>query len=146
MITNVSHIGLWVLDLDEALDFYVNKLGFTVHTDARMDDYRWLTITPPDQPDLQIMLSVPRPPMVDEATAEQLKSLVAKGLLGGGGILATKDCRATYEELKARGVEFTEEPIKRFYGVDCAFRDNSGNPWRITQPLENPPREFPKDA
>lgn len=142
MITSVSHTGVWVLDQDAALDFYVNKLGFSVHTDARMGDYRWLTVTPPEQPELQIMLSVPEPPGVDAETAEQIKALVASGQLGTG-ILATQDCRATYQELRARGVEFTEEPTERFYGVDCAFRDNSGNHWRITQPGENPPREFP---
>lgn len=142
MISSVSHIGVWVLDQDTALDFYVNKLGFQVHTDARMGDYRWLTVTPPEQPELQIMLSVPAPPALDADAAEQIKSLVARGQMGSG-ILATKDCRATYEELKARGVEFTEEPTERFYGIDCAFRDNSGNHWRLTQPLENPPREFP---
>lgn len=142
MISSVSHTGIWVLDQDAALDFYVNKLGFQVHTDARMGDYRWLTVTPPEQPELQIILSVPAPPALDADAAEQIKSLIVSGQMGCG-ILATKDCRATYEELKARGVEFTEEPTERFYGIDCAFRDNFGNPWRLTQPLENPPREFP---
>ncbi|HKN99477.1 MAG TPA: VOC family protein [Pseudonocardiaceae bacterium] len=142
MITRVSHIGVWVLDQDQAFDFYVNTLGFAVHTDTRMGDYRWLTVTPPEQPDLEIMLGVPGPPALDADSAEQIKQLVAKGQLGGG-ILATKDCRATYQELRDRGVEFTEEPTERFYGVDAAFRDPFGNPWRLTQPLDNPPRHFP---
>ncbi|HEY7595562.1 MAG TPA: VOC family protein [Actinophytocola sp.] len=142
MIDAVSHIGIFVLDQDEALDFYVGKLGFEVHTDARMGDYRWLTVTPPGQPELQVMLAVPGPPAVDADTAERIKSLVTRGHMGAG-ILSTKDCRRTYEELVARGVEFTEKPTDRFYGVDAAFRDNSGNLWRITEPVENPPREFP---
>ncbi|HEY8456653.1 MAG TPA: VOC family protein [Actinopolymorphaceae bacterium] len=144
MIEHVSHIGVWVLDQDQALDFYVNKLGFKVHTDAKTDGFRWLTITPPDQPDLQIMLSVPGTPTHDEESATQLKELLAKGALGGG-ILGTKDCRATYKELVARGVEFTQEPTDTFYGVDAAFRDPFGNQWRLVQQLPNPPREFPKD-
>jgi catechol 2,3-dioxygenase-like lactoylglutathione lyase family enzyme len=145
MIERISHTGVWVLDQDEALDFYVNKLGFQVHTDARTDDFRWVTITPPEQPDLEVMLSVPGPPLMDPQTAEQVRSLIAKGMLGSG-IMATSDCRKTWEELKERGVEFTQEPMDTFYGVDAAFRDNSGNPWRLVQPLPDPPREFPKDA
>ncbi len=140
---SVSHLGVWVLDQDEALDFYVHKLGFHVHTDARMHDYRWLTVTPPEQPELQIMLGVPRPPAVDADAAEQIRDLVARGQLGAG-ILRTKDCRADYEELRARGVEFIQEPQETFYGIDAAFRDNSGNHWRLVQPPENPPRQFPQ--
>lgn len=145
MITRVSHVGIWVLDQDTAYDFYVNTLGFSVHTDARMGDYRWLTVTPPEQPDLEINLGVPGPPAMDAESAEMVKQLVAKGQLGGG-IFATKDCRATYQELRDKGVEFTEEPSERFYGVDAAFRDPFGNQWRITQPMDNPPRQFPAEG
>lgn len=142
MLTKISHVGLWVLDQDKAYDFYVNTLGFAVHTDATMGDYRWLTVSPPEQSDMEIMLLVPGPPSMDEESAESVRQLVAKGLLGGG-IFDTKDCRATYQELLAKGVEFTDEPTERFYGIDCAFRDPFGNQWRVTQPLDNPPREFP---
>jgi catechol 2,3-dioxygenase-like lactoylglutathione lyase family enzyme len=145
MITKVSHIGIWVLDQDKAFDFYVNTLGFTVHTDTRMGDYRWLTVTPPEQPELEIMLGVPGPPAMDAESAEMVKQLVAKGQLGGG-IFATKDCRATYRELRDRGVEFIDEPTERFYGIDAAFRDPFGNQWRITQALDTPPREFPTEG
>jgi catechol 2,3-dioxygenase-like lactoylglutathione lyase family enzyme len=143
MITKVSHMGVLVLDMDEALDFYTKKLGFLVHTDARTEGFRWLTLTPPEQPDLQIMLSVPGPPFMDAQTSEQVRALIAKGVISGG-ILHSRDCRRTCEELKARGVDIVQEPTERFYGVDASFRDNSGNHWRITQPLANPPREFPK--
>lgn len=142
MIKGLSHIGVWVLDQDAALDFYVGKLGFKVHTDARADGYRWLTVTPPEQPDLQVVLSVPGPPAIEPEAAEQIKSLVSRGQIGGG-ILTTDDCRRAYEELSARGVEFIQEPTETFYGVDSSFRDPSGNHWRLVQHPPNPPREFP---
>jgi catechol 2,3-dioxygenase-like lactoylglutathione lyase family enzyme len=146
MISNLSILTLWVLDQEEALAFYTGKLGFDVHTDARMGEFRWLTVTPPDQPDLEIALMEPKGgPGMDGEAAEQIRSLVAKGHMAIG-VLGTKDCRRTYEELSARGVEFTQEPNETFYGVDAAFRDNSGNLWRLTQPVDNPPREFPAEG
>jgi catechol 2,3-dioxygenase-like lactoylglutathione lyase family enzyme len=146
MITNLSILTLWVLDQEEALAFYTEKLGFNVHTDARMGEFRWLTVTPPDQPELEIALMEPTGgPGLEAEAAEQIRSLVAKGHMAIG-VLGTKDCRRTYEELSARGVEFTQEPNETFYGVDAAFRDNSGNLWRLTQPMENPPREFPAEG
>ena len=126
MITKLSHTTIWVLDQDEALDFYTNKLGFEVRTDERMDAFRWLTVSPPDQPDHELILLVPGPPMMDEETAEQVKALVAKGVLGPGAFDAN-DCRGTHEELRGRGVNFLSEPTERFYGVEATLRDNSGN-------------------
>jgi uncharacterized glyoxalase superfamily protein PhnB len=145
MISNVSVLTLWVLDQDEALAFYTEKLGFTVHTDARMEGFRWLTVSPPEQPELEIALFEPMGPGMDAEAAGQIRSLVAKGHMAMG-VLGTKDCRRTYEELVARGVEFTQEPMERFYGIDAAFRDNSGNHWRLTQAVDNPPREFPAEG
>jgi catechol 2,3-dioxygenase-like lactoylglutathione lyase family enzyme len=133
MITGFALVCLNVLDLDEAKAFYVDKLGFSVGMDQVLDGFRWLTIYAPEQPDTPMMLVVPGPPVVDDETAEQMRSLIAKGYLGLGA-LATKDCWATYRELKAKGVEFLEEPEERFYGIDAAFRDPFGNQWRLTQP------------
>lgn len=135
MITKLSHTTIWVLDQDEALDFYTQKLGFEVHTDARMDEFRWLTVCPPDQPDHQLILLEPGPPMMDDETAEQVKSLVAKGVLGPG-VLNTDDCRSTYTELSKRGVKFLSEPSERFYGIEATLRDNSGNWFSMTEPSE----------
>ncbi len=137
MITRLSHAALWVLDQDAAVRFYTGKLGFEVRTDQTMDDFRWVTVGPPGQPDLEIILLVPGPPMMDAAAAEQLKALVAKGNLGNG-VFATDDCRGTYEELKARGVEFIQEPTERFYGIEATFRDDSGNWFSLTQPAAVP--------
>jgi catechol 2,3-dioxygenase-like lactoylglutathione lyase family enzyme len=133
MITGFALVCLNVLDLDEAKRFYVDVLGFEVGIDREMDGFRWLTVHPPGRSDLPMMLVVPEPPVVAEPIAGQLRSLVARGYLGLGA-LRTDDCRATYEELKARGVEFIEEPEERFYGIDAAFRDPFGNHWRLTQP------------
>jgi catechol 2,3-dioxygenase-like lactoylglutathione lyase family enzyme len=138
MLNRITHTFLYVLDQDEALDFYVGKLGMTVQTDADLGFMRWLTVTLPDQPDLELGLMLPGPPAYDDATAEEIRELVAKGAAGGGLIFATDDCRATYEKLLAAGVEFTQEPIERFYGTDCAARDPFGNPIRFTQPPEGP--------
>lgn len=135
MITGLSHTTIWVLDQDEALDFYTNKLGFQVHTDAHMDNFRWLTITAPSQPDHQLILLEPGPPMMDEETAEQVKGLVAKGVLGPG-VLRTDDCQGTYSELSGKGVNFLSEPSERFYGIEATLRDNSGNWFSMTQPSE----------
>jgi catechol 2,3-dioxygenase-like lactoylglutathione lyase family enzyme len=126
MITKLSHTTIWVLDQDEALDFYTQKLGFEVRTDATMDDFRWLTVSPPGQPDHELILLVPGPPMMDEESAEQVKALVAKGVLGAGAF-ETDDCRTTYAELSEGGVNFLSEPAERFYGIEATLRDNSGN-------------------
>jgi catechol 2,3-dioxygenase-like lactoylglutathione lyase family enzyme len=133
MIRALSHATIYVNDQDEALEFYTKKLGFEVRTDARMDAFRWLTVGPKDQPDLEIVLMKPGGPMIDDDTVAQIRALVAKGALGAG-VFRTADCRATYEELKARGVEFMSEPAERPYGIEAVFRDNSGNWFSLTQP------------
>ena len=138
MLKRITHTFIYVLDQDEALDFYVGKLGMTVHTDADLGFMRWLTVTLPDQPDLELGLMLPGPPAYDDATAEEIRELVAKGAAGGGVIFQTDDCHATYAKLQAAGVEFTQEPTERFYGTDCALRDPFGNPIRFTQPPEGP--------
>ena len=132
---NISHV--FVLDQDEALDFYVGKLGFCVQTDVRAEGVRFVLVTAPEQPDVPLMLAVPGPPVMDAATTEQTRALMAKGFLGPGS-LVTKDCRKTTEELRSRGVEILEEPEERFYGIDAGFRDPFGNHWRLTE-LTPPP-------
>jgi catechol 2,3-dioxygenase-like lactoylglutathione lyase family enzyme len=138
MLKRITHTFIHVLDQDEALDFYVGKLGMVVQTDADLGFMRWLTVTLPDQPDLELALMRPGPPAYDDATTAEIRELVAKGGAGGGVIFETDDCRGTYERLKAAGVEFTQEPTERFYGTDCGLRDPFGNPIRITQPPEGP--------
>ena len=134
MLNSISISQIYVLDQDEALDFYVNKLGLEVHTDADLGFMRWLTVSVPGQPGRQILLEKPGPPAMDEATAEVVRENVTKGASGGTLIFTTDDCRKTYESLKARGVEFTQEPTEQAYGVDCGLRDTFGNHIRITQP------------
>jgi catechol 2,3-dioxygenase-like lactoylglutathione lyase family enzyme len=138
MLNRITHSFIHVLDQDEALDFYIGKLGMVVHTDADLGVMRFLTVTTRDDPDRQLGLMLPGPPAYDDATAAQIRELVAKGGAGGGVIFETDDCQATYERLLAAGVEFTQEPTERFYGTDCALRDPFGNPIRITQPPEGP--------
>jgi catechol 2,3-dioxygenase-like lactoylglutathione lyase family enzyme len=134
MITGMALVCVFVFDYDEAYEFYVGKLGLKVAFDAPMDGGgRWLLVHSPAQPEVPIMLAVPGPPAMDEEQAAKVRELVATGYLGPGA-LATDDCRATYKELVAKGVEFFEEPEERFYGVDAAFRDPFGNHWRLTQP------------
>jgi catechol 2,3-dioxygenase-like lactoylglutathione lyase family enzyme len=133
MFKHITHTTLYVLDQDEALEFYVGKLGMVVHTDADIDVMRYLTVTLPDDDSLELMLLLPGPPLHDEATAEQVRELIAKGGAGGGVIFETDDCVGTYEALRANGVEFTQEPTERFYGTDCALRDPFGNPLRFTE-------------
>ena len=132
----LSTAQLWVHDQDEALAFYTEKLGMEVRSDvtlAEMGDFRWLTVGPAGQPDIAIVLmAIPGPPVMDEETAEEVKDLVAKGF-AGTIFLTTDDCQASYEELKARGVEFTETPEERPYGIDSAFRDPSGNSIRLAE-------------
>jgi catechol 2,3-dioxygenase-like lactoylglutathione lyase family enzyme len=137
MITSHTHSQIYVLDQDEALDFYVGKLGLEVNTDADLGHMRWLTVNVPGQPESEIVLMKPGPPMHDEGTAEQIRELVTKGAMFGA-IFAVDDARKTYETLRERGVEFTEEPTERFYGTDCGFRDPFGNGLRITEPKEGP--------
>jgi catechol 2,3-dioxygenase-like lactoylglutathione lyase family enzyme len=137
MLNRITHTFLYVLDQDEAVDFYVGKLGMRVQTDADLGHMRWLTLVFPDDAELELVLMVPGAPIHDAATVEQLRELIAKGA-GAGGIFQTDDCRGTYEQLKEAGVEFTQEPIERFYGTDCALRDPFGNPLRITQPPDGP--------
>jgi catechol 2,3-dioxygenase-like lactoylglutathione lyase family enzyme len=134
MINAISHSLLWVFDQDEALDFYVGKLGFEVHTDAQLEHMRFLTVNAPGDPNHEVMLMLPKPPAVDEANAEAVRNVVALGHGGGGLIVTTDDCRGDYDKLVAQGVEFTEEPTERFYGIDCAMRDPFGNSVRMTQP------------
>jgi catechol 2,3-dioxygenase-like lactoylglutathione lyase family enzyme len=133
MFKHITHTTLYVLDQDEALDFYVGKLGMVIHSDADMDVMRYLTVTLPDDDSLQLMLLPPGPPLHDEATAEQVRELIAKGGAGGGVIFETDDCVGTYERLSGLGVEFTQEPTERFYGTDCALRDPFGNPLRFSE-------------
>jgi catechol 2,3-dioxygenase-like lactoylglutathione lyase family enzyme len=137
MIRRMSHATIFVTNQQEALEFYRDKLGFKVHTDAMVgDDFRWLTMCANDQPDFEIVLMEPKAGMLmDEATATQLRSLIEKAVLGAG-VFNTDDCRATYEELKAKGVEFVSEPAQRPYGIEAVFKDNSGNWFSLTQPSE----------
>jgi catechol 2,3-dioxygenase-like lactoylglutathione lyase family enzyme len=138
MANKITHTQVYVLDQDEALDFYVGKLGFEVNTDADLGFMRWLTVNFPGQPDQQLLLEKPGPPAHDEATAEQIRELVTKGALGMAAIIAVDDIHKTYKELVDKGVEFTEEPTERFYGTDCGLRDPFGNPIRMGTPKEGP--------
>jgi catechol 2,3-dioxygenase-like lactoylglutathione lyase family enzyme len=135
----LSNAMLWVHDQDEALAFYTEKLGFEVRADVTLPeipDFRWLTVGPPAQPDISVVLcAIPGPPMFDPETVEQIQTLVAKGC-AGTIFLTTDDCRASYEELKGRGVEFIDTPEERPYGIDSSFRDPSGNHIRLTQVRE----------
>jgi catechol 2,3-dioxygenase-like lactoylglutathione lyase family enzyme len=146
MITKMSHTTLFVLDQEKAYDFYVNKLGFKVNTDVVMDNncegdngapakYRWLTLNAPDQPDLEIILMALNgfPPEAEKA----LRLLLEMGMMGAG-VFQTNDCKATYEELKKKGVEFKGEPKEQFYGIECIMSDGCGNWFSMTQPKEVP--------
>jgi len=132
MSQSVAMVGLYVRDQDEALGFYVGKLGFRIHTDVRNGEYRWLTVQHPDQPTFQLGLFAPGPPVLDAGTAQTLRAVVAKGAMPPL-VLAVDDCRAAYERLRAQGVEFTQEPIERFGAVDAGFRDPSGNGWKMIE-------------
>ncbi len=135
----IANAQLWVHDQDEALAFYTEKLGFEVRADVtlpEMGNFRWLTVGPAGQDEVSIVLmTIPGPPVMDAETAEQVRTLMAKGF-AGTIFLTTDDCQASYEELKGRGVEFAEEPEERPYGIDSAFRDPSGNHIRLTQVRE----------
>jgi catechol 2,3-dioxygenase-like lactoylglutathione lyase family enzyme len=132
MSQGIDVVGIYVRDQDEALAFYVDKLGLRVHTDVRNGDYRWLTVQHPEQPSFQLGLFKPGPPMLDEATAQAARTLVAKGAMPPL-VLTVDDCRAACERLRAHGVEFTQEPVDRYGTVDAGFRDPSGNGWKIIQ-------------
>lgn len=132
MSQGVQVAGVYVRDQDEALAFYVDKLGFRVHTDVRNGDFRWLTVQYPDQPLFQLGLFVPGPPVHDTATAQALNALVAKGAMPSL-VLEVADCRAACERMRAKGVEFTQEPTARYGTVDAGFRDPSGNGWKMIQ-------------
>lgn len=138
MLNRITHTFIHVLDQDEALDFYVGKLGMVVHSDADLGVMRFLTVNFPDQPDVELVLMLPGPPAYDEETAAQIRELVTKGAAGGGLIFQTDDCKGTYESLLAAGVEFTQEPTEHFYGTDCGLRDPFGNSIRFTQPPDGP--------
>jgi catechol 2,3-dioxygenase-like lactoylglutathione lyase family enzyme len=128
----VGVVGLYVRDQDEALAFYVGKLGFQVHTDAKNGDYRWLTVQHPDQPSFQLGLFKPQPPVLDAATVETVNEIVAKGAMPPL-VLEVADCRAAHARFAAAGVEFTQEPVERYGAVDASFRDPSGNGWKLIQ-------------
>jgi catechol 2,3-dioxygenase-like lactoylglutathione lyase family enzyme len=136
MLNQLSHVGVWVHDQDEALSFYTEKLGLELRDDVtvpEMGNFRWLTVGLPGQADVSLsLLAVPGPPVFDAETQSQIKSLVAKGA-AGGLFFATDDCQGDYEEFKSRGVEFSQEPTQQPYGLDAGFRDPSGNQIRMSQ-------------
>ena len=142
LMIKIASAHLWVHDQEVALKYWTEKVGMEVRQDISLPDlgstFRWLTVGPRGQDDVSIVLmAVPGPPVMDEATRQQVLDVTAKGF-AGTVFLTTDDCRATYEELKARGVEFTEEPHEMPYGIDCGFRDPSGNSVRLTQLAEVP--------
>jgi catechol 2,3-dioxygenase-like lactoylglutathione lyase family enzyme len=136
MLKQLTHVNVWVHDQDEALAFYTDKLGMELRDDVtvpEMGNFRWLTVGIPGQPDVALtLMTVPGPPVLDEETRDQLKAVVAKGA-AGGLFFSTDDCQASFEDLKARGVEFHQEPTKQPYGIDAGFRDPSGNQIRLAQ-------------
>jgi uncharacterized glyoxalase superfamily protein PhnB len=135
-VIRIANAQLWVTDQDQALAFYTEKLGMEVRSDVtvpEMGNFRWLTVGPAGQPDIAItLMAIPDEPVMDRDSAEQVKALVAKGF-AGTIFLTTDDCHASYEELRSRGVDFTEPPEERPYGIDAGFRDPSGNSFRLTQ-------------
>ena len=135
MITKLSHATIYVTDHDVALDFYVGKLGFEVRTDSHIEGFRWVTVGPKTQPDLEIVLMKLAPsPMMSAETVAQLEALTKKGALGCG-VFRADDCRKTYEDLTAKGVEFSSEPTERHYGIEAILKDPFGNWFSMTQPL-----------
>ena len=135
----IGSAQLWVHDQDEALEFYTKKVGMEIRSDVtvpELGNFRWLTVGAPGQGDVAVtLMAIPGPPVMDEQTAKEVRALMAKGF-AGTVFLVTDDCRASYEELKGRGVGFTEEPEERPYGIDSSFRDPSGNHFRLTQVRE----------
>jgi catechol 2,3-dioxygenase-like lactoylglutathione lyase family enzyme len=135
MITALNVASIFVLDKDEALDFYVNKLGLEKGNDVQQGDYRWLTVRVPGEGGTEISLEQPGPPLHDEHTADQIRELITKGAIGGGLVFITDDAKAMYDTLRERGVtDFTQEPTEHFYGTDLGVRDPFGNAIRILQP------------
>lgn len=132
MSHGIGVVGLYVRDQEEALKFYVDKLGFRVHTDVKNGDYRWLTVQHPDQPGFQLGLFTPQAPMHDAATAQTLREMVAKGAMPPL-VLVVDDCRAAHKQMHGRGVEFTQEPMERYGSVDASFRDPAGNGWKLIE-------------
>ena len=136
MLKQLTHTQVWVQDQDEALAFYTEKLGMEVREDvtmAELGNFRWLSVGVPGQPDVAItLMSIPGPPVFDEETRSQIQALMSKGAIGGL-FFAVEDCRASYEELKGRGVEFLQEPAEQPYGIDAGFRDPSGNGWKLIE-------------
>ena len=133
MITRISHLTFYVSDQAKAYDVYVNKLGCKVNTDLAMENgLRWLTVTPPGQPDVEIVLMEPNPPMFDEAQTTALRTLLAQHAMGGG-VWETDACQKTYEALKAKGIEFLKPPTQEFYGTEALFRDGCGNWFSLTE-------------
>jgi len=136
MIARLSHASIYVDDQDSALEFYTKKLGFEVRHDAKMGEFRWLTVGPKDQRELEIILMPLNPgPHMSEDTVSKIRALLKTGALGAG-VFQTADCKKTYEELSSRGVEFTSPPQERPYGIEATFRDDSGNWFSLTQPRE----------
>lgn len=132
MSQGIGVVGLYVRDQDEAMEFYVGRLGFRVHTDARNGSYRWLTVQHPEQPSFQLGLFAPEQPTLDAATVQTMREIVAKGGMPPL-VLVVDDCRAAYARMRDRGVEFTQEPIDRYGTIDASFRDPSGNGWKMIQ-------------
>ena len=132
MSQGIGVVGLYVRDQDEAVEFYVGKLGFKVHTDVKNGNYRWLTVQHPEQPSFQLGLFAPQPPTLDAATAQTMREVVAKGAMPPL-VLHVDDCRGHYDRMRARGVEFTQEPMDRYGAVDASFRDPSGNGWKMIE-------------
>jgi catechol 2,3-dioxygenase-like lactoylglutathione lyase family enzyme len=136
MLNALTHTFIYVLDHDEAIDFYAGKLGLEVGVDADLGAFRWLTVHAPGKPEAQVVLGTPDMGH-DAETAAAIRELMAKGGCNGV-IFSVDDCRKTYEELRAKGVEFTQEPTEHFYGIDCGLRDPFGNPIRLSQPAPEP--------
>lgn len=135
MIQKMSHVTLFVNNQDEAKDFYINKLGFEVRTDVTMEGgFRWLTVGAPTQPDLEIVLMEPKAgPLLDDEATQAVRLLLKKGVLGSG-VFQVDDCRKTYDELKAKGVQFAAAPEDKFYGIEAIMKDGLGNWFSMTQP------------
>ena len=138
MYESITRSQLFVLDQDEALDFYVNKLGLELSTDLDLGFMRWLTVRVPGDPGREILLEKPGPPAMDEATAAQVRELTTKGAMGGWWCITTPDAQSTFETLKSRGVDITDEPSPKPYGIDFGIRDPFGNSIRIGQIFDNP--------
>ena len=132
MSQGIGVVGLYVRDQDEAVEFYVGKLGFRIHTDVKNGDYRWLTVQHPEQPSFQLGLFTPEQPTLDAATVQTMREIVAKGGMPPL-VLVVDDCRAAYDRMRSGGVEFTQEPADRYGTVDASFRDPSGNGWKMIQ-------------